>query len=266
MAPPWVARQVAGLLLAVACGPAVAVAAAGQPAPAPAEANSRAPATGISTPPSPAEIKAEALGTGDVRALQAATSSGAGTNDATISLSPAEIKAEQTKLLRMAIGNGDITALQAAISSGADVNDASNSDLWTPLMLATQQTHSNVAQVVQALITAKADVDQADTRGRTALFFAGLHGNAGAIAVLASAKDKDPSDNYQVSALNWAVQKGHVEAAAALIRIGANPEYGDSMGGNTPLSEAQMSKDNRMRAVFNLTLVTADSTSRPSEL
>lgn len=126
------------------------------------------------------------------------------------------------------------------------------------------QTHDKVMQVAQALIAGRADIDLADARGRTPLFWAGYNGNVPLINVLAGSVDKNPSDQYQVTVLNYAVQRGLTDAAAALIRIGADPKLGDSMGGHNALMEAERSTDNKMRALFNLSMYVPPSPPSPS--
>lgn len=170
----------------------------------------------------------------------------------TTTLSPAQIQAALDIEMNRAMMNGDLAGVQALIAKKADVNNNDNSDRWTPLMRVSDVESASRVSVAQALIAAKADLDAYDTRGRTALFFASINGRADLVPLFAAAKDKDPSDSYQVTALNWAVQKGYVDVAAALIKIGADPQYGDSMGGSTARNEAQYSKDPAMRALFNL--------------
>lgn len=177
------------------------------------------------------------------------------TETVTTTLSPAQIQTMLDNDMNRAMMSGDLAGMQALIAKKADVNNNDNSDRWTPLMRASDVPDASRLQITQALLAAKADLDAYDTRGRTALFFAAINGKADLVPVFAAAKDKDPSDSYQVTALNWAVQKGYVDVAAALIKIGADTHYGDSMGGSNARREAQYSTDPAMRALFKLDAV-----------
>jgi len=119
----------------------------------------------------------------------------------------------------------DVAAL--LIEKGCDVNAASQKSGKTALILAAEEGHSSI---VDLLVKANADKERRvhETaslyRGCTALLVAAQCGHTAVVAALAQAgADVNAEDKVdEASALLWAMKNGHSEAAFALIQAGAN--------------------------------------------
>ncbi len=87
--------------------------------------------------------------------------------------------------LAEAAEEGELDVVQRRIAEDADLNDSLNATGTTPLMRAAFRGH---ADVVKALIEAKADVNARDVQNETALMMAAEMGHADVVKLLLAAK------------------------------------------------------------------------------
>ena len=136
---------------------------------------------------------------------------------------------------------GRAEPVQALLDAGADV-DAKDRKGQTALMWAAADGQ---AAVMELLIKEGADVHLRLKSGFTPMLFAAREGRVQAVRVLLKAgvdadeaiqaekKGGGTAPNNGLSALSLAVENGHFELAAALLKAGANPN--DERSGYTPL-------------------------------
>lgn len=135
---------------------------------------------------------------------------------------------------------------------------------FTILMLAANMGH---AEVVDALVTAGADVNAKDNSGNSALLFAAMMGHAGAIQSLMKHR-ADPNlveAEQQSTPLHLVIrnaQPGYVDAMRAIIAGGAKLDVRDSKG-MTPLLLAA-SRCEHTAAVVLLLQAGADANAKDS--
>ena len=129
---------------------------------------------------------------------------------------------EATRDLLAAATAGDRDAILAAIAAGANAN-ARDADKNTPLILvADESLFGKERQIVEALVTAKADVNAANKDGITALMVASAAGRDGMVRLLVqngakvNARDTDgwAALMYAADAGDWSVVKELIEAEA----------------------------------------------------
>lgn len=108
---------------------------------------------------------------------------------------------------------GDVEAF-AKLGEGADVNGA-DADGITPLHFASAR---GAAELVAALVEAKATVNVADNTGKTPLINAAAGGHADTVDVLITKGEADVSmaDEDGETAMHWAAAEGHDDVVAAL--------------------------------------------------
>lgn len=138
--------------------------------------------------------------------------------------------------LMTASRSGSVAAVRALLARGAAVDARDERRGQTALIWAAAEGH---ADVVQALIAAKADVNQRLPSGFTPLLFAVREGRLDVVRTLleagASANDTIPAEPGKrrgyggrlpamgTSALHLAVMNGHFALAAELLAAGADP-------------------------------------------
>lgn len=152
---------------------------------------------------------------------------------------------------RLAIQQGDLVYLQYLIDSRADLNYA-DPDGVTLLMRVGNQVYSNRAQVATLLLSHNANINAVDDVGRSALYYAVRSGDLNLVQALSATSNKDAHDNYRVSVLCWAIWADDLAMVQLLLSLGCDPFYKDSMGGDTPYTEASKSIDPAIRALFGL--------------
>lgn len=146
----------------------------------------------------------------------------------------------------------DDTALNAAtafchpnvalflIEKGADPN-AKNSELGAPPIL--QATHCNNVDVVRALIKHKANVNDSDRRGRTALIEAAIRGHVPiAESLLAAGADVNRPGKQFEAPLYEAAHQGGDPMVSLLLAHGAEVNYQSIANDWTPLMIAVAEK------------------------
>jgi uncharacterized protein len=118
-----------------------------------------------------------------------------------------------------AAGRGDLTAVKSSMAKGADVNARATVFSATALMLASQNGHK---EVVQLLLDKGADVNAKATDGVSALMLASQNGHKVVVQLLL---DKGADVNAKATdgktALVAATEDGHKEVRDLLIRAGA---------------------------------------------
>ena len=135
-----------------------------------------------------------------------------------------------------AIAAGKVDEAKSLISKGANVNEA-GPDGTTPLMAAAEGT-ANLADngpMVDTLLGAGAQVEAADSLGRTALYRAAAEGRAVAMSLLLDHQaNVNSRAGNQATPLIEAVTHGRLEAAQLLVDRSADVNLSDS-NNNTPL-------------------------------
>ncbi len=148
--------------------------------------------------------------------------------------------AGQVTLLMLASRTGDASVVEQLIDAGADI-DARDAKKQTSLMWASAEGN---AEVVKTLLDAGAEYDRALTTGFTPFFFAVREGRrdvAGlfldrGVEVNAMMNPKNTGGRNPrrgMTALHLAIENGHFELAADLLRAGADAN--DQRCGFTPL-------------------------------
>jgi protein-disulfide isomerase len=129
--------------------------------------------------------------------------------------------------IHAAIRGSDMEAVQSALKDSAELNRA---DSWgrTPLIVALQQGN---APVVEMLINHGASVSATDAWGRTPLLVATQLKNTAAVRLLVEKKsDVNAANKNDITPLIAAAQTGNREAAALLLAAGAVPDREDNLG------------------------------------
>ncbi len=144
----------------------------------------------------------------------------------------AEFAKQGDSLLYEAAFLGDEAFVAAMIKAGATIDfrtqlpgvGAATAVGWTPLMIAAAEGHE---AIVARLITAGADVNARNARGRTALMFAAGYGFLSiAQALLENGADANivPNDDTGWPALIAAADAGHEETRRAAARTWSGPD------------------------------------------
>ena len=116
--------------------------------------------------------------------------------------------------LHVAAQAGHKEVAELLLANKADVN-ATVSGGWTPLHLATDKDHK---EVVELLLANKADANATDNRGMTPLHWAADKDHKEvAELLLANRADVNAKDNRGMTPLHWAAQAGHKEVAELLL-------------------------------------------------
>ncbi|KUF97162.1 hypothetical protein AM588_10011023 [Phytophthora nicotianae] len=135
--------------------------------------------------------------------------------------------------LHAAVHNGQLGMVNYLLSKGADAN-LCNYKGRRPLHVVKQSM--DMAQIIQSLIDAGADIDAAEQHGLTPLMFmcsrASLEGSATLLALGADVHRVAWSNGF--SALEFAVKSGRTELVELCLSKGANPNS-PTLDGNTSL-------------------------------
>ena len=147
-------------------------------------------------------------------------------------------KAEATAKLLAAAAAGDEDDILAAVAAGADVN-ARDPEKNTPLILmASESLFGKERQIVEAMVAAKARVNDAGPDGVTALMAAAAAGRDGMARLLLQNEAKiDMADDDGWTALMYASASGEWSVVKELIDAEANVNAADKQGW-TPLMMA----------------------------
>jgi ankyrin repeat protein len=146
---------------------------------------------------------------------------------------------------------GDVAQAKTLLDNKADVNYQDNEGRTVLSSVAPL----NKPGLVAFLLSARADPDLRDERGRTPLYHAAKAADISASdfqIICDAASDLKTHDSRGVTALNVATRRGNVAAVKALIKKGADQLAGDSFGGHA-LKSAEVSKNDEIRFAFNLT-------------
>ena len=131
--------------------------------------------------------------------------------------------------IQAAIAVGDIEAGKKHLAAGSDVN-AKNSDDWTPLHLAADKGHKEIAEL---LIDKGADVNAKDEDSWTPLHLAASDGHKEVVELfIDKGADVNAKDEDSWTPLHSAVQSlGHREVTELLIAAGADVNAKSENGG-----------------------------------
>lgn len=161
--------------------------------------------------------------------------------------------------LHQAAASGNIEAVTDYIEDKADINAKDNKLGSTPLMLAAENGHT---AVVDILAKANANVNETDLRAETALIRAARKGHTETVATLLSLRDAenkcivkvDSMSQSGTTALHAAAWNGHPETVSVLLDNGAAPNAKDANEG-TPLTLAAHKKTDTPEAAAKQTEV-----------
>ena len=147
-----------------------------------------------------------------------------------VAATPQEKKAATAKLLAAA-AEGDEDEILAAVAAGADVN-ARDPEKNTPLILmASQSLFGKERKIVEAMVAAKARVDDSADDGVTALMVASSAGRDGMVRLLLQNGAKvDKPDNDGWTPLMYASGAGHWSVVKELIDAEADVNHRDKKG------------------------------------
>ena len=145
-------------------------------------------------------------------------------------------EAEAYNLL-IAARSGDQETLSLMLTRGLLDTNPTDANNLTPLSVAVQKGHTEVARM---LLAARADTEVKDKSGNwTALHHAASEGSAALVDILLDAKaDANALDNVKDTPLNEAVREGHLACARLLLYSRASVLV-RSHGGNHALALAQ---------------------------
>lgn len=130
---------------------------------------------------------------------------------------------------------GDITKVLDLLQRGADVNTKDSAG-WTPLMIACDNGHSDLAAL---LIHHDADIHAKDNKGKTAIMYACECGHKRVAELLIKHKAKThEKDKSERNSLIHACEHGHTQIVKLLIRNKADINT-RSGGGWTPITFAE---------------------------
>jgi ankyrin repeat protein len=131
--------------------------------------------------------------------------------------------------LTASAARGDANMVAALLRKGADVN-AKGRNNWTALLLALQDEHEAVAEVL--LAEPKIDVTPQTPEGMTALMVAVWHQNENAVrALLKRSVDLNHQDKDGDAAVHGAALNGNAKLMALLLDAQANPDVKNKLGG-----------------------------------
>ncbi len=129
-------------------------------------------------------------------------------------------QADGATAIQWAAYRNDLELADLLIKAGANVKVA-NREGVTPLWLAAE---NGAAPMIEKLLAAGADVNERLPNGESPLMMAARNGNVGALRVLLDHKsDPNLKENLRgTTALMWAVEQSHADAAKLLIERGAD--------------------------------------------
>lgn len=134
------------------------------------------------------------------------------------------------------LANPDIVRI--LLQSGADVNSTTKENLFTPLILAVKQHHLGITK---QLLSHKADVNLADSAGRTPLIWCAINNDYEILPWLIKyGADLNKTTHYGNTALEMACWKKSQVSALILIIRGAEINTQSSQDKGTPLIYACM--------------------------
>lgn len=129
--------------------------------------------------------------------------------------------------LHAAAARNDAAAIRDLLSAGADI-DARDGRGRTALLVA---THGNRIDAAQALIDAGADVNAQDDIHDSPYLYAGARGHLEILTMtLAHGADLKSINRYGGTALIPASERGHVETVRTLIQAGVDVDHVNNLG------------------------------------
>ena len=135
---------------------------------------------------------------------------------------------ESATALIKACEHGHLETSRVLLELGAFVDEYEGAECATALIRAGEQGHVNV---VRLLLAARAQVNQQQRRGRTALVCACFRNNLETARVLVGFEaDVNVPDNLGMTALAWTSGAGHAEVVRLLLQARAAPELESDVG------------------------------------
>ena len=120
--------------------------------------------------------------------------------------------------IHSAVWNGDLEGVQAELDNGVDVDE--KDDLWgrTPLHIAAEEGHKEIAEL---LIAEGADVNAKSEADATPLHYAASWGGKEIVELLiAAGADVNAKNDNGNTPLDWAILRKHTETADLLRKHG----------------------------------------------
>jgi len=134
-----------------------------------------------------------------------------------------------------AVKNNESAKVRELIKNNPDLVFSKDEDGFTPLHLAAANGHK---EIVEFLLTTKADVNARDNAGSTPLHQAaaaeGQHSDIVEL-LLKHGADVDAADRQWLTPLHYATLTDNQGAVRSLLNYGANPNAKDNKVGDTPL-------------------------------
>lgn len=134
-----------------------------------------------------------------------------------------------------AVKNDDIAKVKELIQNNPDLVFSKDEDGFTPLHLAAANGHK---EIVEFLLTTKADVNSRDNAGSTPLHqvsAAGGQHNDIVELLLKHGAEVDAADRQGLTPLHYATLADNQDAVKSPLDHGANPNAKDNKVGDTPL-------------------------------
>lgn len=143
--------------------------------------------------------------------------------------------------LTASAARGDAQIVQALLRGGADVN-AKGRNTWTALLLALQNEHQTVADLL--LDQPNIDLKTQNTEGMTALMLAVWHQQERAVRVLVGrGVDVNHQDKDGDASVHGAALYGNAKILSLLLDAGANPDIKNKLGGTALMWAASYGHD-----------------------
>ena len=135
-------------------------------------------------------------------------------------------KKPQVHQLLKAVKKGDLEIVEALVSAGAELNTTDNTGMAALHWAVAKEN----LKIVQLLLDSRVDLDARDCEANTALHWAVYKGNVEIVELLlAKGADVNVTCKYELTALHLAVTNGSVDIVKALVIAGAYVAAADNI-------------------------------------